>query len=84
VVVVIHLFAVARQLAGTPSVKVEIPEPGTIKMLRTALAEALPALREALPRLRIAVDSEYVDDSFVVRPGAEVAIIPPVSGGSID
>jgi molybdopterin converting factor subunit 1 len=84
VVVVIHLFAVARQLAGTPSVDIEISEHGTVEMLRTALAEAIPALREALPRLRIAVDSEYVDDSFMLRPGAEVAIIPPVSGGSID
>lgn len=83
-VVEIHLFALARQLAGTPTVKVEIPEPATIQALRIALAEAVPALRDALPRLRIAVDSEYVDESFVVRPGAEVAIIPPVSGGSID
>ncbi len=83
-VVVIHLFAVARQVAGTRSVTVEVAEPATVATVREALVRSIPALAVTLPHLRMAVDSAYVDDSHAIGPGSEVAVIPPVSGGSLD
>jgi molybdopterin synthase catalytic subunit len=35
-----------------------------------------------LERSRIAVDQEFADDAAPLRDGAEVAIVPPVAGGS--
>jgi molybdopterin converting factor subunit 1 len=78
----VRLFAVARQRAGQPAVTLEVPEPATVAALKRALAEACPALAALVPSLLIAVDSEYAADDAPIPPGAEVAAIPPVSGGS--
>jgi molybdopterin converting factor small subunit len=62
-------------------VHVELPEPATVGQLRTALVQQHPALARVVPRAMIAVDSEYAEAGAVVREGAQVACIPPVSGG---
>jgi len=77
----VRLFAVARELAGAETIEVDAPLGTTIADLRTLIAEAFPELGAALPRILMAVDSEYASSQTVVRPGAEVACIPPVSGG---
>lgn len=78
----IRLFAVARHLVGTPSIAIDLPERATVGILRRSLGEAAPGLAPLLPKLLIAVDSDYADDDHIIPPGAEVAVIPPVSGGS--
>ena len=79
----VRLFAVARQRAGRAEVVLDLPEPATVVDLKRALAEDCPALASLLPNLRFAVDAEYaLDDHTAIPPGAEVAAIPPVSGGT--
>jgi molybdopterin converting factor subunit 1 len=77
----VRLFALARERAGRASVALELPDSGTVADLKSALAEILPVLAPLLANLRIAVDAEYVVDDRPIPPGAEVAVIPPVSGG---
>ena len=77
----VRLFAAARQRAGRPTLDLELPEPATVAALKRALAAACPALAPLVASLRIAVDSEYAADDAPIPPGAEVAAIPPVSGG---
>ncbi len=77
----VRLFALARQRAGGPTLTVDLPEPACVADLRAALASACPDLAPMLPNLMIAVDAEYAADDRPIRPGAEVAAIPPVSGG---
>ena len=74
-------FAVARDRAGTASETLE-PAPATVGELRSLLAERHPGLAPILSRSRVAVDHDFADDSAPLRDGAEVAIIPPVSGGA--
>lgn len=78
----IRLFAVARQLAGRPEVVVSVDGPATVSDVRRALGLAVPELAPVLPRLKMAVGNEYADDERSVGPDDEVAVIPPVSGGS--
>jgi molybdopterin converting factor subunit 1 len=78
----VRLFALARERAGGPSVVVDLPEGSTVADLKSALARSFPALAPLIPSLRIAVNAEYVADDGLLPPGAEVAVIPPVSGGS--
>jgi molybdopterin converting factor subunit 1 len=78
----VHLFAVARQRAGRPVVEVDLPGGSTVAGLKAALGDQLPDLAPILPTARFAVDAEYADDATPIPPGAEVALIPPVSGGS--
>ncbi len=77
----IKLFAIARQRLGRDQVEVALADPATAADLRRALAEQVPSLADVLPHIRIAVNSSYAADSTVIPPGAEVALIPPVSGG---
>lgn len=77
----VRLFAVARELAGTDAVVVEVPEPCTVAQLRGALAAGVPALATILPHVLFAVGSEYARDDETLTAGADVACIPPVSGG---
>lgn len=74
-------FAAAREAAGTS--RESLPAvPATVADLRRALVEAHPRLARILPRCRIAVDQEFADDAAPLRDGAEVALVPPVSGGA--
>jgi molybdopterin converting factor subunit 1 len=77
----IKLFAVARQRAGREVVEVELPQSATVAHLRSALAEQHPSLAGIVPHARFAIDSDYVTDQVIITPSADVAIIPPVSGG---
>jgi molybdopterin synthase catalytic subunit/molybdopterin synthase sulfur carrier subunit len=77
----VRLFAVARELAGVDSVEVSIPAGGTVADLRRELAAQVPALAGILPQVLFAVGSNYVPDANQLTDDAEVACIPPVSGG---
>ena len=78
----VHLFAVARQAAGTDRLHLDLAEPATVAVLRRAVAERVPALGPLLAAMGVAVDSAYAPDDLVIPPGAELALIPPVSGGA--
>lgn len=76
--VTVLYFASLRDAAGVASETVALPP-----SLAT-LYEMLRARHEfVLPReqLRVAVDGEFSNWDAAVRDGAEIAFIPPVSGG---
>ncbi|MBC7852154.1 MAG: MoaD/ThiS family protein [Pirellulaceae bacterium] len=77
----IKLFAIARQRLVRDHVEVTLKDTATVADLRRALAEQFPALADVLPHIRIAINSSYAADSAMIPAGAEVALIPPVSGG---
>ena len=77
----VKLFAVARQRVGAGAVEVELSQPATIGQLRGALVELYPALNDVIPHVRFAINSEYASDAAAIAPSAEIAMIPPVSGG---
>jgi molybdopterin converting factor subunit 1 len=80
--VTVRLFAMARQQTGQASVALDVPEPATVAALKRALAVAFPELAPLVPQLMIAINADYVrDEERLIPPGAEVAAIPPVSGG---
>ena len=79
--VVVHFFARARDLAGTAAVTVELPAQATVADLRRVLLERFPNLGTLLARSALAVNNEFADDAFKLSAEAEVALLPPVSGG---
>lgn len=80
----VRLFALAKQRAGRAEIAVDVPEPATVAGLKAAMAAASPALAPLIPQLMIAIDADYaLDDQRLIPRGAEVAAIPPVSGGSL-
>jgi len=77
--VTVRLFAMLRERAGAPELTLELPEGARVS---DALAsEPLSALADGIP-LVMAVNREYADAEQVLDAGDELALIPPVSGGS--
>lgn len=77
----VKLFAVAKQLATSDSIEVELPEGATIADLRDAIPKQHPALQGIVGQLKFAVDADYASDDKVLSTNQEIACIPPVSGG---
>ncbi|MCR4414107.1 MAG: MoaD/ThiS family protein [Thermoguttaceae bacterium] len=77
----VRLFAIARQAAARDCVEVDLPDGATIAELRRRLAGQCPALAPLLPAMCFAIDARYAADAQSVPAGADVACIPPVSGG---
>lgn len=77
----VRLFAVARQLAGSASIGLDLPEAATVCDLRAALAAQVPGLSAAVKYLQFAINADYATDATPIPPDAEIACIPPVSGG---
>ena len=74
-------FAAARERAGTSRETLELPEGATAGAALLAACEKHPALSAIADQLRLAVDREFAPAHAPLREGAEVALIPPVSGG---
>jgi molybdopterin converting factor subunit 1 len=77
----VKLFAAAKDRLGRDSVEVDLPDAATAQQLRGALVEQFPPLADVMAHARLAVDSEYAVDGMLIPRAAEVAMIPPVSGG---
>jgi molybdopterin converting factor subunit 1 len=77
----IHFFAVAKELAGSSQADIDLPVGSRVSDLRERLGELFPALLPILPRVRMAINSEYQPDAAVLTEPCEAALIPPVSGG---
>jgi molybdopterin synthase catalytic subunit len=79
--VTIRLFAAAADAAGCRQLEGDWAGL-TTKQLLDRLVEAHPKLARIAPSLAVAVNREYAESSRVLQDGDEVALIPPVSGGS--
>jgi molybdopterin converting factor subunit 1 len=77
----IRLFARAKDLAGADTVTVKVPSGATVGELRRKLAKEYPPLAAILERSALAVNDEFADDTLIVPGNAEIAVLPPVSGG---
>jgi molybdopterin converting factor small subunit len=77
----VRLFARAKDLAASGTVVVEVPAGATVGEVRRCLAEARPILAAIVGRSAFAVNGEFANDDQVMPPAAEVALLPPVSGG---
>jgi molybdopterin converting factor small subunit len=74
------LFAQAREAAGTGSVELDGATVGEV--LDAALARFGPPLADVLGICRVWVNGEAAERSAPVAAGDEVAVLPPVSGGT--
>jgi molybdopterin synthase catalytic subunit len=74
----VRLFAGLRERAGADEVELELPEGA---LVGDAL-ERMRALTNGVPVV-MAVNREYAAPAQALHAGDEIALIPPVSGGSV-
>lgn len=76
----VTLFAGMAESVGSRRLEV-VWSGGTVADLRRAVVRERPVIGPLLERSAIVVAGRYATDDTAIVPGADVAIIPPVSGG---
>ena len=75
-------FGVLKDLAGKASDSISLPENATLGDVLSHYEQIIPRLRDTAPSLAMSVNREYAGPATRLSPGDEVALLPPVSGGS--
>ncbi|HEX4960154.1 MAG TPA: molybdenum cofactor biosynthesis protein MoaE [Thermoanaerobaculia bacterium] len=75
-------FASAGDALGASEMEIEMPAGSRVADLRARLDQEHPGIVPLWPRLAVAVDGRVVSTEEPLQEGAEVALLPPVSGGS--
>jgi MoaE-MoaD fusion protein len=81
--VTVRLFALLRERAGSDRVELQLPDGATVADALAALAR-MPALSDVLAQLpvQLAVNRDYASSGTPLAADDELALIPPLSGGS--
>jgi molybdopterin converting factor subunit 1 len=74
-------FASVRDAIGLEHEEVDLPDRVEASELIAALARRHPRAAVLLGASRLAVDQEFARGPVLLTASAEVAVIPPVSGG---
>ncbi|HRQ42187.1 MAG TPA: molybdenum cofactor biosynthesis protein MoaE [Chloroflexota bacterium] len=79
----IRLFATLKDRAGRSQILVSLDEPATVQTVLETIVSQYPALATAVASSIVSVNKAFAGADTAVRPGDEVAIFPPVSGGDM-
>ena len=75
-------FAVLRERVKSDGERLNLPDGATVAAARAVLSEAHPEIAALLPQVRSAVNRQMVGNEHTLCDGDELALIPPVAGGS--
>src|SRR5271169_4465188 len=75
-------FGVLKDLAGKSSELLELRDGALVRDVLEHYATQTPRLKDSLASLAVAVNQEYAGAETRLKSGDEVALLPPVSGGS--
>jgi len=73
----VRLFAALRERAGTGEVELDVPDGARVADVVARLGDVVDGVPVVM-----AVNQQYADECAELGPGDELALIPPVSGGS--
>lgn len=73
-------FGITKEILGSFIVAKSIESDLSLAELMQDLKSQYPALNE-LPSIQIAINEEYQSSEYIIKPGDELVLIPPVSGG---
>lgn len=80
--VTVLYFAILRERARLEREELELAPGADVAAARAAIAARHPQLEPLLPRVQAAVNRAMAPDGRVLAEGDELALIPPVAGGS--
>lgn len=78
----VKLFATLKDRAGQDIIRVNMSTPATVKTFLLAVAEVYPALQPSLSTALVSVNKSFAFPETEIKEGDEIALFPPVSGGS--
>jgi MoaD family protein len=77
----VQFYAQLRDLIGVRELDVDLSQGATVRNLLEAIYAKQPALRSHDKSILIGAGVEFVHRSHKLKPGDEIAIMPPVQGG---
>jgi molybdopterin converting factor subunit 1 len=80
--ITVKLFALMREKVGTDTVHLDVPEGANIAQALAVLRRQCPMLEPYLAEMRVSLHMEFVQGETILQAGDELALIPPVSGGT--
>ena len=78
----ILFFATLKDRAKTNRAELTLPDGATVAQLKKEVAARFPNVAPALPTCIASRNKEFADDTDPLADGDEVALFPPVSGGT--
>ena len=75
-------FGLLRDIVGMREEDCELPEAATLGAVFDAYATRFPRLREIRQSIVLARNQQFGDRAVSIAEGDEIALLPPVSGGS--
>ncbi len=80
--VTVLFFGVLKEMLASESQTLDLPSGATVDGVLEHYRLLLPQQTKLWPALAIAVNRSYAPHNCALRDGDEVALLPPVSGGS--
>jgi molybdopterin converting factor small subunit len=77
----VSFYSYFKDLTGCSEAVEEVEAGGTIEDLLQKLFARFPRLSEMKRSMLVAVGVEYQGRSYVLQPGDQVSLFPPVQGG---
>src|SRR5216684_4585778 len=77
-------FGMLKDLAGQGSDSLDLPENAVLGDVLSHYEERVPRLKDLMASIAMSVNQEYAGRDSKLKQGDEVALLPPVSGGSAD
>jgi molybdopterin converting factor small subunit len=75
-------FGMLKDLVGRASESLELREPATVADVLEHYQQCVPELRKLLSSIALSVNQHYAGPGTVLGANDEIALLPPVSGGS--
>jgi molybdopterin converting factor small subunit len=77
----VQFYSQLRDLSGVAELDVDLAGRSTVRELLENIYEQKPALRAHDKSILVGAGVEFVDRDYVIQPGDEISIMPPVQGG---
>jgi MoaD family protein len=77
----VQFFSQLRDLTGAPELDVDLAEGATVADLLEKIYQKTSALRAHDKTTLVGAGVEFVDRNYVIKPGDDISIMPPVQGG---
>ncbi|HEY6763240.1 MAG TPA: molybdenum cofactor biosynthesis protein MoaE [Candidatus Sulfotelmatobacter sp.] len=78
----ILVFGMLKDVLGRSDDSLDLPDGASVEEVLEHYATKFPRFKESLPSLAVAVNQHYAAPSARLKAGDEIALLPPVSGGS--
>jgi molybdopterin converting factor small subunit len=77
----VHFYSYFKDLAGCAQTTATLADGGTLNDLLQQLGARFPKWAALKNSTLVAVGVEYQGRDYILRPGDEVSLFPPVQGG---